>query len=182
MQSMTIQECRWWCCQESSSLKLTNEDILYYQNEEEPSFIVKHPSQFPRIAALAHDILLLTDASSFEGGLIWLDRWDIGAAALEKPGWRILEDMRRAHGDLRSLEIAPGELFRRDEFVELQAFLILVMAYGWSAYFVPSIGGYFLDFRTSERFFCKAKSPEKLKELFSALKPWEPLEEDPRTA
>lgn len=182
MQSMTVQEARWWCNQDATSLKLTNEDILYYQNEEEPHFVVKVPPQHRRVATLAHDILLLSDLSLFEGGLVWFRQWKIGVSELVRPGWRIIEDMRRAHGDLRSLDIASAQLFRHDEFVELQAFLIQIMAYGWGAYFIPSVGGYFLQFTTSERFSCKAKSAEKLEDLYSALKPWEPSKEKPRAA
>jgi len=184
MQAMNSEEARWWCNQESTSLKLTDEDILYYRNEEEPSFIVKSPQQHRRMVALTYEILTLSDVTTFEGGLGWmrLGQWNVGVSEYVRPGWRIIEDRRRAHGDLRTLDIAPAQLFRRDEFVELHVFLIQVMAYGWGAYFVPSIGDYFLDFRTSERFFCKAKSPEKLEELYSALKSWEPSKENPRPA
>lgn len=180
MQSMTSEEARWWCSQESTSLKLTNEDILYYHNEEEPSFIVKSPVQHRRMVALTYEILTLSDLKTFQGGLIWmrLGQWDVGVSEFVRTGWRIVEDMRRAHGDSRSLDIAPAQLFRQDEFVELHVLLIQVMAYGWGAYFIPNAGGYFLDFRTSERFFCKAKSPEQLDELYSALKGWDPAKEN----
>src|SRR5690242_18940910 len=97
-------------------------------------------------------------------------QWDEGVCEFVRPGSRIIEDMRRAHGDLRTMDIAPAQLFRRDEFVELHVFLIQVMAYGWRAYFVPSTSDYFLDLRISEKFLCKAKSPEKLEELRAALK------------
>src|SRR5271169_6224635 len=174
MQSMTVEAVRWWCKQPAMHLKLTEEDMPYYESEEAPSFVLKTPPEHRRISALAHDILMLSDPALFEGGVVWLYQWEIGVAELVRPGWRIIEDIRRAHGDLRSLEIAPAELFRNDEFVELHAFLIQVMAYGWSGHFIPSVGGYFLQFTTSERLICKAKSAEKLQELYSALKIWTP--------
>ena len=180
MQSMTIEESRSWCCQDATSLKLTSEDTLYYQNEEEPSFMVKAPLEDRRLAALTHDILMLSDPSMFDGGFVWLRQWKVGVSELARPGWRIIEAIRRAHGDPRSLDIAPGQLFRHDEFVELHAFLIQIMAYGWGAYFVPSFGDYLLHFRTSDKFFCKARSAEKLAELYSALKPWKPSKESHR--
>lgn len=155
-------------------MKLTHEDIPYYENENEPSLKVQVPPEHRRVVALAHDILMLSAPSMFEGGLVWLGMWYVGVSEFVRPGWRIIEDMRRAHGDMRSLDIAPAQLFRHDEFVELHAFLIQVMAFGWGAYLVPAVGHYFLDFRTSERFFCKAESPEKLEKLYSALQTWEP--------
>jgi hypothetical protein len=181
MKSITSEEARWWSSQESTSLKLTDEDVLYYHSEAEPSFVVKSPLQHRRMVALTYEILMLSDLTTFEGGLVWmrLGQWDVGVTEYVRTGWRIIEDMRRAHGDLRTLDLAPAQLFRRDEFVELHVLLIQVMSYGLGAYFVPCVGDYFLDFQISERFVCKAKSAEKLKELYSALKKWEPSRERP---
>lgn len=111
------------------------------------------------MVALTHGILTVSPLTAFEGGLVWmrLGQWDVGVTELVRPAWRIIEDMRRAHGDLRTLDIAPAQLFRCDEFVELHVLLIQVMAYGLGAYFVPNAGGYFLDFRISERFFLQGK-------------------------
>ncbi len=178
MQAITAKEARSWCAQDATSLRVTNEDILYYQSENEPGFMIKVPPEHRRIATLVHDLLMLSHPSLFEGGLVWLQQWEIGVSELVRPGWRIVEAMRRAHGDLRSLEIAPAQLFRHDEFVDLHAFLIQVMAYGWGAYFVPSSGGYFLEFRTSNRLLCRAKSAEALEELYTALQEWGPLRDD----
>jgi hypothetical protein len=96
-----------------------------------------------------------------------------------RPGWKILEGMRRAQGDLRSLDIAPAQAFRHDELVELHAWLIQVMAYGWFAYFVPSIGDYYVLFTTTGRILFTAKSSETLDTLFSGLKSWGPTKENP---
>jgi hypothetical protein len=174
--SITAKEAREWCSQAGSYLNVTDDDCLEYKNQHETKFLVRTPPEHRRIVALAHDILMFPGAG-FEGGLLWLQQWEIGVTELARPGWRIIEDIRRAHGDLRSLDIAPAQLFRNDEFVELHASLIQVLAYGWSGYLVPSVGGYFLDLRTSDRFFCNAKSPDVFEPLFSALKDWGPLKE-----
>jgi hypothetical protein len=181
MQSQTAREARWWCTQGGKSdLKLSRQDVLSFGKRGEQTFRVKNPPEHRRIVALVHHILSIQRERGFSGGLIWFHMWYVGSPELKKPGWRIIEDMRRAHGDLRSLDIAPAQVFRDDEFVELHAFLIQMMAYGWSGYYVPSAEDFFLDFRTSERFFCVAKSAERLGTLYSSLKSWNPSNEVPR--
>lgn len=181
MQSQTVKEARWWCTQGGKSdMKISRQDVLSYGKRIEHTFRVKNPSEHRRIVALVLDILSIQRKRGFSGGLIWFHMWYVGSPELAKPGWRIIEDIRRAHGDLRSLDIAPGQLFRDDEFVELHAFLIQMMAYGWSGYYLPSTEDFFLDFRTSERFFCVAKSAERLDELHSKLKSWNPMKQVPR--
>jgi len=181
MQSQTVKEARWWCTQGGTpDLKVARQDALSYGKRREHTFRVKNPPEHREMVFLTHHILGIQRERGFSGGLIWLRMWYVGSPEFVKPGWRIIEDMRRAHGDLRSLDIAPAQVFRDDEFVELHVFLIQMMAYGWSGYYVPSAEDFFLDFRTSERFFCVAKSAERLKTLYSSLKSWNPASEVPR--
>jgi len=175
MQSQSVREAKWWCTQGGQSdRRLTRQDILSYGKRKEYTFRIKYPLEHRRIVALAHQILTIESGRGFYGGLIWFNAWHVGVSELVKPGWKIIEGMRRAQGDLRSLDIAPAQAFRDDELVELHAFLIQMMAFGWSGYYIPSAGDFFLDFRTSERFFCVAKSEESLERLYSSLKSWEP--------
>jgi hypothetical protein len=181
MQSQTTKEARWWCTQGGKSdLKVSRQDVVSYGKRKEHTFRIKNPPEHRNIVALVHQILSIQSERGFSGGLVWFRMWYVGSPELTKPGWRILEDIRRAHGDLRTLDIAPAQVFREDEFVELHAFLIQTMAYGWSGYYLPSAEDFFLDFRTSERFFCVAKSPERLSALYGSLKSWSPAREVPR--
>ncbi len=181
MQSQSIKEARWWCTQGGKSdLRLTRQDVLSYGKRKEFTFRLKNPLEHRGIVALAQEILSIQSERGFSGGLIWFHMWCVGSPELVEPGWKIIEGMRRAQGDLRSLDIAPAQVFRQDERVELHAFLIQMMAYGWSGYYVPSAEDFFLDFRTSERFFCVAKSGERLKTLSLLLKSWKPARGVPR--
>jgi hypothetical protein len=181
MKSMTAEEARSFCTQESTSLAVDEHNSLYYDSPEEYSFFVKHPPGYRGVLALTHDILTLGPPGLFEGGLVWLKAIWAGTDVFLRPGWRILEDMRRAHGDLRTLDIAPAQHFRHDEFVELHVFLIQVMAYGWPACYVPSRSGFFLQFRSSERFFCYSKDAAVVDEFFSKLARWSPVREEAQT-
>jgi hypothetical protein len=175
MQTLTKEQVREYC---KEFYELTDEDILYPNNSSErmSKLKIKTPEEHRRIVALAQEILLFRDISLFGGGFVWLRRWDVGVSELVRPGWRILEDIRRAHGDLRSLEIAPAQLFRHDEFVELHVFLVQIMAYGWDAYFIPG-GEYFFTFRSSGKVYGEAKSTQTLDDLSLALATWEPSRE-----
>jgi hypothetical protein len=173
MEALSAKEARLWC-RGFNSLRLSSEDVLEYKGRRRHSFVVKFPARCREIVAVAHTTLLFTDGRDFEGGLGWLKRWDIGTNQITRVGWRTVEDIRRAHGCVESLEVAPAQAFRHDEFVELHAVLAQMMAYGWGGYFVPRVRGYFLDIRTSERFFCKAESAATLEKLHMPLKDWGP--------
>jgi hypothetical protein len=100
--------------------------------------------------------------------------WDVGADYLKPLGWRIIEDMRRANGDLRPLDVAPAQIFREDEQLALQVFLMTVAGNGWSGCFVPSIGDFFVVFRSSHRLFFHCPTQDALKRLMGQLKEFEP--------
>jgi hypothetical protein len=131
------------------------------------------------ITALAYHILNCGGGESFSGGLLWLQRWDIGSPQMVRPGWLILENIRRAHGELRSLEVAPAQFFRDDELVELHAFLNQAIAFGWVTDFVPCAGHFFLHFKDNRQVRFTAESPVTLKELRTEFQRWKPTDKDP---
>src|SRR5438874_504187 len=105
MRSMTTDEARKWCSQEAVGLTLTRDDVLRYKSGEH-KFFVTAPEEHRDILFLARHILSFRGEGAFDGGLLWFRRWDIGSPQLVRVGWKILEDIRRAHGEFRSLEVA----------------------------------------------------------------------------
>jgi hypothetical protein len=177
MEVLNTDEARRWCKQGFGSLRLTNEDLLYYKSRRRFGFMIRIPAEFRRMAVLCHDLLTFTGGHEFEGGLMWLHLWDVGVNRIVRVGWQTLEDLRRAHGCVQSLEIAPAQLFRSDEFVGMHAFLLYTMAYEWSGIMLPRNGGFFLDIRASSRFFCWAESEDVEEKLLEHLKGWSPSKE-----
>lgn len=178
MEAMTDKEARKWCPR--AGLKVIGRlDILRYKQPKEHEFFIKAPELHREIVALAYTMLTFPHVDQFSGGLLWLKWWTIGSPPYVWSGWRILEDMRRAHGEIRSLEIAPAQSFREDEKVELHAFLIQVIAYEWRAYFIPFFGEFFVTCKTNGQICVTAKSPETLKELRVHFKDWKPTDKDP---
>ena len=178
MKSMTVEEARQYCTQPSAGLSVDEHDFLYYDVPEEHGFFINHPLEHRKIVSLTYDLLTASPINCFDGGIIWVYGWHLGTTWMIQPGWRILEDMRRAHGDSRSLDIAPAQYFREDEFVELHAFLVQVMAYGWPACYLPRGSRFFVQLRSSERTFFYARESAMLDELYSKLMRWEPTRED----
>jgi hypothetical protein len=179
MKAMTDKEARKWCSHESTGLRVIGRlNILRFKKPKEHYFFIDPPEKHRRIVALARTILCFRGDTQFSGGFLWLQCWDIGSPQLVWPGWRILEDMRRAHGEPRPLEIAPAQSFREDEMVELHAFLIQVIAFAWVADYIPFAGDFFLHFKMNGLICVSARSAETLNELRVHFRQWKQANED----
>jgi hypothetical protein len=179
MKGMTSAEAREWCSRDAVGLRVGRYDLLRYNKPKQHSFFIKAPEEHRLIATLSYHILTFRDAISFSGGLLSLKRWDIGSPQMVRPGWLILESIRRAHGELRSLEAADAQIFRDSELVELHAFLIQVIAFGWVADYVPSTGRFFLHFKDNRQICFTAESLMTFKELRTSFQRWNPTGKDP---
>jgi hypothetical protein len=180
MRSMSALEAKEWCS--SAGLRLALDATLRYKRAATSKFFVAGPEEHRRIVLLTRSLLLFRAESDFAGGLVWLRRWDIGVPEMVRAGWLILENIRRAHGDSRPLELAPAQLFRSDESVELQCFLIQVIAFGWVAEFVPSSGQFFAHFKDNRQICFESDSQETQRDLRKHFEGWSPTDEDPMVA
>jgi hypothetical protein len=158
---------------------MTRDLSLQYRGSKGNKFFITAPEEHREIVFLARAMMTFRGEADFSGGLLWLRRWDIGSPQLVRVGWRILEDVRRAHGEHQSLEVAPAQLFRDDEFVELHAFLIQAIAFGWVTDFIPSAGDFFLHLKDNRQVCVATKSPNTLTELRTYFQQWHPTDEDP---
>lgn len=177
MKGLTFAEARLYF-KAPGNLRLTRDDHLYYRSRRRFSFVVRIPAEFRRIAMLCGDLLSFTGGHEFEGGILWLRRWDVGMKRVVRVGWKTLEDIRRAHGDSQSLELAPAQVFRSDESVDFHSFLLYTMAFEWSAQAVSWNAGYFLDIRGSRRFFCVTDTRADCESLMEHLNDWDPKREN----
>ena len=177
MKVMAFEEAQKWCSQ--VGLRFTRDGVLRYPRSPEHRFFVLAPEEFRQIMVFTYAMLVFRSESDFCGGLLWLRRWSIGSPQMVRVGWRIIEDIRRVHGGPQSLEVAPAQLFRDDEFVDLHAFLAQVVGFGWVAEFVPSTGNFFLHFKDNRQVCFTAKSADVLNELRVDFARWNPTDEDP---
>jgi hypothetical protein len=177
MKVMSREEAAAWCREVGP--RMTGEGVLQYARAKQYRFFVEAPEEFRRVISFTRAMLTFRSGVSFAGGLLWLRRWDIGSPQFIWIGWKIIEDIRRVHGDLRSLETAPAQVFRDDEFLDLHTLLVQVVGFGWVAEFVSPTGGFFMHFKDNRQVCFTARSPDLLKELRVAFEDWNPTDEDP---
>lgn len=155
---------------------------VYYDTPEANCIELKFPekpSQLPYFTRVI-SLLNLDREELFYGAVLWLTLWDIGSPQLEKIGWNIAESMRRGFGESRPIAAAPGDSFRSDEFVELNAFLLPCFVFGWDAYLLPSGQDYFVHISHDEFWMVVTKTAEvhrQLSEQLDELEPQSPHEQ-----
>jgi len=81
---------------------------------------------------------------AWEECLVWLTGWGVWPSGED---WPRFYAWREGHGERRSLEAAPGHLFRAGEAVDLEALLTQVLENGWDATLLPARGGAATDRR-----------------------------------
>ena len=97
---------------------------------------VEEPHQLIYLARLV--AALGYEEGHFGHAYLWLTTWDVWDPLKEAVALKVFEQFRRSHGEIRSLESAPGTYFRHDEFVESVCCLLQPILVGWDAYYVPT--------------------------------------------
>jgi hypothetical protein len=94
-----------------------------------------------RRVLLAHFLVgaLGQEETPFDGGLLWLSRWDIGSDVTEAPGIYLARAMWAPASDSDPILPRP-QLFDTDDFVAAQAAVALPLLFEWDAHYVPSSG------------------------------------------
>jgi hypothetical protein len=142
----------------TTGIRIDANGELFYDSPEANWIVMSFPETLLRATYVARVISMLGtqgDEAFFYGGLLWIRLWDIGSPQLEKSGWRLIERMRMGFGELRPLGTASGHWFRHDEVVDLAAFIVPCLVYGWDAYVVPANAGCFA-FISHDEFWCVA--------------------------
>lgn len=133
---------------------------------------VKEPHQLVYLARLvAH---LGYDEIHFLGASLWVTAFGIWGPLQEAINLKTLEQFRRSFGENRSLESAPGNYFRHDEFVESVCCLLQPMLVGWDAFYVPTwaYGGleYFVAVSHDSMIDIEIRTPEMYDKCLGILR------------
>jgi len=179
MKTVTEVECKNWCKALHNPIIVSNSGQLVYETAGAHAFAVAVPGPFLQRVGLCYSLLSFPSEDYFQGGMLWLREWNIGAGGIERVGWKVMEQMRRGYGQSASLENEPGHAFRSDEFVDAQAFVLQAMAFEWDAFLIPSISDYYIFISHSGTVHCIANEASKLEELCSRLNRWGPRNELP---
>jgi hypothetical protein len=176
MKGLTSEQALYWI--KNAGLSMNEERVLGYENATERFFIAA-PTGFRDILMLSRAVAIFGGEAGFSGGLLWLERWDIGSPQMVRVGWQTMEDLRRARGDMQSLDVAPAQYFRDDEIVPLQIFLLNVIGLGLVADFIPAGRHLFVRFKDNGQICFTSDEADTVKELRTTFSRWNPTEEDP---
>ena len=177
MKGLTSEQALYWI--KNAGLSMNEERVLGYDNATEQRFFIAAPAGFRDILMLSRALAIFGGEAGFSGGLLWLERWDIGSPQMVRVGWQIMEDLRRARGDMQSLDLAPAQYFRDDELVPLQIFLLTVIGLGLVADFVPASRHLFVHFKDDGQICFTTNEADTFKELRTFFNRWNPTDEDP---
>jgi hypothetical protein len=170
--SQLLSDNRWGC-----GTKL-DETHLYYTNPEANCIELKFPDWPGRAAyfsSRASRLGLVGDDDQFQGALLWITFSDLGSQA--PIGWKLIEKMRQGFGENRPLQTARAHFFRRDELLDLQAFLLPCFVFGWDAYLLPFRNNDFFVHISHDEYWGAVSSTRKTYDmLFAELKDLNPTE------
>ena len=180
MKSLTIAEARRYCSQPAlaGKLSVSKDNIPFYKESDLPPFFMRAPVVLRQAMNFVLTLVSATKGTSFEGGFIWFYQYHGGTLNSAHLGWKIIESIRRANGDPRTLDLAPAQHFRSNEAAELSIFLLQAVVFGWAGYFMPSGFNCLVNFRSSERWFFHSNEERTLTSLFTAMEEWNPAYED----
>jgi hypothetical protein len=153
---------------------------LRYPNPEANCIELRFPDS-PRGAVyhtwLASRLGIIDHEPQFSGALLWITLSSIGSPGLVQTGWKLIEKMRQGFGENRSLQTASGHVFRSDELVELNAFLLPCYIFGWDAYVVPSNSSdFFVHISHDEYWGVVTRTPESYARRLAELKEINPVD------
>jgi hypothetical protein len=158
-----LSDNRWGC-----GIKLDGTH-LYYPNAEANCIELRFPD-WPGKAAYcslrASRLGLVGDADQFQGALLWITFSELGSLA--PIGWKQIEKMRQGFGENRPLQTARAHFFRRDELLDLQAFLLPCFVFGWDAYLVPLGSNDFFVHVSHDEYWGAVSRTQKAYELLFA--------------
>lgn len=167
-----LSDDRWGC-----GIKLDG-TRLYYPNAEAKCIELKFPDWPGRagyFSSRASRLGLLGDEGQFQGALLWITFSELGSLA--PIGWKLIEKMRQGFGENRPLQTARAHFFRRDELLDLQAFLLPLFVFGWDAYLVPfASNDFFVHISHDEWWVAVSRTQKAYDMLLAELKDLNPKE------
>jgi hypothetical protein len=108
------------------------------------SLDIQLPKDARELTALAFSLLNVNPSGNFQGALLWFKDWAMHSSDLDQSGLAILQQMRRGHGQEKTLAESPGHVFLEDEWLPLYSFFMIPLWYRWDAFLAESHGNWFI--------------------------------------
>jgi hypothetical protein len=171
----TPEEAKTWC--QARGLKVTADRYLYYEQENSHCFTVSLEDKPSRVIALAEYLVPAWVDVPFGGALLWVRERGIWSDYSEKTGAMIVQQMRLAKGENKSLETRPGHLFWPEEPIEMHSYFVIPMLFGWDAFVVPESGNYFIFVSHDGFAEVVGRGAENAEEVRRRVLDWNPKED-----
>src|SRR5690348_15173680 len=133
MKTLTITEATDWCSKQGIAL---HQGQPVFEGDHEGRLRTSVPQSLSRVTWFCE--LIERTLRPRDHCLLWVSAWGIWPSS---ENWHLYYALRRAYGDARLLEEAPGHLFLNYESHDLVSFLELGLLFGWDMHVLPS-GGY----------------------------------------
>jgi hypothetical protein len=135
---------------------------------------VRIPDLKHELRVFTADIMTVLDERYNETQkMIHLTEWTLGTEEFDQVGWKACELMRRGYSELRSLEVAPAQVFRFDESIEARAFLLQVFLNQWSAKLFPLTAPFCISI-DEEHLWFELENAETVDYVIGKLRRWNP--------
>jgi hypothetical protein len=173
MQFLTEQETHAWLGKTPIIIQREKNDLSF------PTpfcFKLELPTKIYRASNFVNFLLPYEQGSLSCRSLLWFTDWGMWNKVHERAGMFMLEQMRSARGEHKSLFERPGQLFGSSEDIALQSFLILPVLFSWDAYLAPESGEYFVFNSHDESVYVVSGTERTHEKLFKDLTIWEPKE------
>lgn len=152
---------------------------LYYETPEANCIKLEFPDLPGRAAYFSERASRLGlangDEARFVGALLWITYPELGGLA--PIGWKLVEKMRQGFGENRPLQTARAHFFRRNELLDLKAFLLPCFVFGWDAYLLQmGRNDFFVHISHDEYWGIVSRTRNAYDELFAELEDLNPTE------
>lgn len=138
------------------------------------------PEKPYRLVGLADALMPYSEALPFTGALLWIRQWGVWNETDEKIGSRVMEVVRRIHGETVSMDESPGYLFGEQELIDLQVCFVQPLLIGWDAFLIPQSADYIVATSHDETTSVLSRTAETHARIRAELQPWNAREDSQR--
>ncbi len=173
MKTLTKNEIGAWC--QDRSLIFDERGHLDFQ-ESSHRLSISLEEKPTAVIALARALPLAWDWEKiiFDGALFWIKDSRIWGDLSDPVGETIIQRLRSSSGETDSVERRPGHLFKPSELIEMQAYFIIPLLFGWDAYMVPENRDHFVFVSHDQYVDVVSRTTKAHEELLDALEDWNP--------
>jgi hypothetical protein len=140
MQTISKSQAGQWLLQHQHDVRAPVERLR--PDQQEHLLRIAIPQSATEIVSMAYALLTTglrdDDEAHFQGGLVWLEQWEIWSESIDRIGYLLLKALCTQGGSDADFTTKPGFVFSAHEFAEAHAALAIPMLFQWDAIMAPA--------------------------------------------